>query len=118
MKFLIASVQSLLILQILTGSRFREPLAGFSKLLMIVLTLNEADFIKICLTSSLPKLARSSLKWLSEACYTGHLQLTETRQCTCGNRSVCQHKDYEAAFGKICRDSKGLHRSRLKVYLN
>jgi hypothetical protein len=38
MMFLIASVQSLLILQILTGSRFREPLAGFSKLLMTVRT--------------------------------------------------------------------------------
>jgi hypothetical protein len=74
---------------------------------MIVQTVSETRFIKICLTSTLLKPTKSAQKQLLEACYMGHSRLTETRKCTYGNSSVSQLRNHEAAFRKIRRITVG-----------
>jgi hypothetical protein len=65
---------------------------------MTAQTLTVNRFIKICRIRGFPTLAKSSLKWLPEAHYTGHLRLTETWQSSCDNSSVRHHRYYEAAM--------------------
>jgi hypothetical protein len=91
-------MKHLLTVQILTETRYKELLPGFSKPVMNFKPFQQAfdeDESIFMVMSNLLKPASSLMKLLSETRFTVHKGLPETRQCSNSKVSKLEHRFYK-----------------------